>query len=650
MKEEIAPNEQVESPGSRGNLKKPLVVALKVAFSAAMLMYVFRRVAGRDGASELLARLSDLRVEWWLLAVVMQLLAIGCAVIRWRALLGGQGIHAPWRFLAGSFLIGRFWGAFTPGGLGLDGWRLYDIGTRTGKYARATALFGVEKILGQLAFGLVVLAGSLWGLELIGVTGLLLVNGFFLILVALGLTLLSRPQMIRMVAGLLPQGVRVRVQTLVDAVCAYHGKSRLLVHAVLLGMGVHAFNNLIYVCAAQALGISLHPLVVFFGSSLQIMSTLLPVSINGIGLREATAVALYSSPAVGLSLSEAVLIPVVGIAAEYVVSAVGVVPFILRRGGYRAGIVVDDEDRERDAEAVVRETAVEPWLKPLIGLLGDWRTAVPPEKRPRLIRATTLGLGAGLVGGMLVGLGEGLTVAISGGGRIGYGVLTYGAVAYGLFAAVGGAFGGLVLAALGRAAKRKAQPEARAYAMMTAAVVAVMAFGLTAFRVRRDVFHEELVWKSLLGLGVLAACAAAAVLLFAAICFGLQWVLNRKPGRLLLSAWGSPAVVSVLVIVLGLLTMSGGQPAAASPDHPEAGSSSEASNILVIVVDTLRADHLGIYSSGERTGPPTPHIDAFAADSIRFDQAFANASWTASELRIDPHRSLPVEPRSDVKE
>src|SRR5690606_3325036 len=115
---------------------------------------------------------------------------------------------------------------------------------------------------------------------------------------------------------------------------------------VLLGVLVHAFNNLIYVCAARALGIELSPMIVFFGSSLQIMATIVPASINGIGLREAAAVALYASPAVGLSLAEAMLIPIVGIAAEYTVSAFGIIPFVLRRRG-PAGIVVDDPDREK---------------------------------------------------------------------------------------------------------------------------------------------------------------------------------------------------------------------------------------------------------------------------------------------------------------
>src|SRR5207253_3039064 len=50
-----------------------------------------------------------------------------------------------------------------------------------------------------------------------------------------------------------------------------------------------------------------------------------------------------------------------------------------------------------------------------------------------------------------------------------------------------------------------------------------------------------------------------------------------------------------------------------------------APNVVLIMVDTLRADHLSCYGS---TAVKTPHIDALAADGTRWANAFAQASWT----------------------
>ena len=593
-----------EPQAKKSGWRKPVVIGAKVLISAAVLFEIYRRTLRRDGADEILGHLERLDWGWYAAAVAMQVIAIGFGVVRWRRLLGGQGIHAPWSFLATSWMIGRFWGAVTPGGLGLDGWRLYETAKYTNKVARPTALAGVEKVLGQLAFGVVVMAGSVFGFEFIGVEGVLLVNAFFIVLVAAGLTLIAKPVVFRALARtLLPAKVQPRIATLVDAVCAYHGKGRLLAEAAFLGMGVHAFNNLIYVCAARALGIELSPLAVFFASSLQILSTILPASINGIGLREATAVALYTSPAIGLSMSEALLIPTVGFAAEMTVSVCGVLFFLSRRAGYQPAIVVDDPDREQLAEAAIPE--------------------VPEAAWPKVGRGTAIGFGAGLLAGVIVGIGEGAVVVAS--GRTGWWVIAYGAIAYAMFCAVAGAVMGAGLAWTGRLLKREALPEPKAYARSAAALVAGIAFGLGAFRVRRDVFEEQLAWKSAQGLGVLLACALAAGVLYLALAAAIRFVVARKPGAIMLRAWGSPVVVGALVVVLGAITVLVGNPAEAANGRTRPPAPEGAGNVLVIVVDTLRADHLPGY--GYPRGS-TPNLDAFAEDAIRFDQAFANASWT----------------------
>jgi len=48
-------------------------------------------------------------------------------------------------------------------------------------------------------------------------------------------------------------------------------------------------------------------------------------------------------------------------------------------------------------------------------------------------------------------------------------------------------------------------------------------------------------------------------------------------------------------------------------------------DVVVVVIDTLRADRLGAY--GNRAGL-TPHLDALAARSVVFERAYAQSSWT----------------------
>jgi arylsulfatase A-like enzyme len=48
-------------------------------------------------------------------------------------------------------------------------------------------------------------------------------------------------------------------------------------------------------------------------------------------------------------------------------------------------------------------------------------------------------------------------------------------------------------------------------------------------------------------------------------------------------------------------------------------------NVVLVLIDTLRADHLGCYGYSR---PTSPHIDAFAKEGVQFLQNFSQSSWT----------------------
>ncbi len=52
-------------------------------------------------------------------------------------------------------------------------------------------------------------------------------------------------------------------------------------------------------------------------------------------------------------------------------------------------------------------------------------------------------------------------------------------------------------------------------------------------------------------------------------------------------------------------------------------------HVLLIVIDTLRADHLGCYGYWRDT---SPHMDALAAGGVRFNRAIAQSSWTSPSM------------------
>lgn len=59
---------------------------------------------------------------------------------------------------------------------------------------------------------------------------------------------------------------------------------------------------------------------------------------------------------------------------------------------------------------------------------------------------------------------------------------------------------------------------------------------------------------------------------------------------------------------------------------------SEAPNVLILMLDTQRADHLSLYGYGRAT---SPRLDALAAQAVRYDNAHSSSSWT-----LPSHASL----------
>ena len=55
------------------------------------------------------------------------------------------------------------------------------------------------------------------------------------------------------------------------------------------------------------------------------------------------------------------------------------------------------------------------------------------------------------------------------------------------------------------------------------------------------------------------------------------------------------------------------------------GSRDDATNVVLIGVDTLRPDHLGCYGYDRNT---SPNIDRFVGESVLFENVFSQAPWT----------------------
>ncbi|MDF1565089.1 MAG: sulfatase [Deltaproteobacteria bacterium] len=239
------------------------------------------------------------------------------------------------------------------------------------------------------------------------------------------------------------------------------------------------------------------------------------------------------------------------------------------------------------------------------------------EKKSVRERLRPLGeaLAGGAIGLALAGTGEALAMIASGGlsAAEGAGLSVFAAGLHGILGAVAGVGLGMVLLPLlGVLTQRRllAFLAARGgVGALSAFLAADLGFTvLGTFRISRD------------GGLSLPVAALLALLGGTLLALGVALAVRSLTRRL-------PLGLASLVFFVGLFLLGrallAGSPAAAS--DAEGQASKVRPNVVLVVTDTLRADSTGPWGGPEGA---TPHLDAFAAEAVRFENFYANAAWT----------------------
>jgi arylsulfatase A-like enzyme len=97
--------------------------------------------------------------------------------------------------------------------------------------------------------------------------------------------------------------------------------------------------------------------------------------------------------------------------------------------------------------------------------------------------------------------------------------------------------------------------------------------------------------------------------------------VGRQPGR------PKAVLPAVLTLLVASLAACGGPPppSSSSSSSTPAPAPARPLNVVLVVVDTLRADHLGAYGYGRQT---SPNLDSFAGGAILFEDARSQATCT----------------------
>jgi len=284
-------------------VKKFLWLFFRVVVSGILITYLLYKV----DIKSIFSSLNSVNLFW--LALAFSLIFLGNLIsgYRWQLLLTTQDIHIPLKTLISSLLVGRFFNNFLPSTIGGDIVRVYD----TSKYSKNTAVsmtaILIERLTGFLALLLIAAFALVFGFHTIGYTFLLWVLiGFFSLILLLFLALfnatLSRQfRRIFDFRGL--SRIKGKIDKVYQALNLYKSKRKDLLVTFLLGLALQVAAVAHYYLIGLALGLNVSILYFFIIIPLVLLILLLPVSINGIGVRENAYVLFFGKIGVEGSIS-----------------------------------------------------------------------------------------------------------------------------------------------------------------------------------------------------------------------------------------------------------------------------------------------------------------------------------------------------------
>lgn len=276
----------------RHNNRKSLMLPLKLLVSFLLLSWMFSTLEW----SELQTTIQHVRIDWMFAALGWVVVSVGVSVVKWSLILKASKLVLPYHVLWKSYWAGIFFNNFLPSSIGGDGLRVYWTGKHTGDLPGATTSIIVERILATMGLCLTALLVAPLKAklipELVGFFLLILGLSAFVLVLILSPKLTSRieqrlmrwPKVQKFIAGLSSHGMRLRNQPKFLA--------KALLWSIIFQMCVVMVNW----CIFQGLAASeVSILTAAYLIPATSVAAMLPVGVNGYGLREGAYMTLFAT-------------------------------------------------------------------------------------------------------------------------------------------------------------------------------------------------------------------------------------------------------------------------------------------------------------------------------------------------------------------
>jgi uncharacterized membrane protein YbhN (UPF0104 family) len=317
MDTEVTPADNGQ-PAPHSRARQGLLIGLKLVVSTVLLAILF----SRTDLSGLWSSVRNASLPWVVAALGLYLVQMIVSTWRWGVLLVPQGVDLGHRRLLSSYLVATFFNNFLPSNIGGDVVRIRDTArpAKSRTLAATVVLFdrgiGLIGLVLVAAMGATAAAAGAGGTRAMGVLPSWLWAGFLLA------TLISAPmvlapagfgRLLRPLTVFHPEWVGGRITRITDALARFRERPWSLVYAA--------------VARSLDIPVSIWHLAVIVPVSFVVQ--MVPVSVNGFGVREATFSFYFSR--LGLPIESAMALSLGSTALVMLFSLSGAAVYVARR-------------------------------------------------------------------------------------------------------------------------------------------------------------------------------------------------------------------------------------------------------------------------------------------------------------------------------
>ncbi|NOQ64247.1 MAG: flippase-like domain-containing protein [Methyloprofundus sp.] len=264
---------------------------------------------------KILENLKLLPLWAWFAALFTYLLAQILSSIRWQLIAQSLGLHGSFNQYLDLYFLGMFFNLFLPTGMGGDAVKSYHLGKRHSNHLNSAYSILFDRLTGLCAL-LIICAFALWHVALDETLNLIIIAATTL---SVG-GLIFAPSIFKLLQRVLPQLSRwiSPLQQL------YHSPMRLLL-IFMMAIAIQLIGLSIVIGLGTLLAIKLSWSFYIVCWTLITLATLLPISINGLGVREAGFVYLFQTQ--GIDSEQAITLSLLTFLIPLLASLFGLLPF-----------------------------------------------------------------------------------------------------------------------------------------------------------------------------------------------------------------------------------------------------------------------------------------------------------------------------------